>query len=382
MLLFIYNKFSFHTSAGFGSPQNPHDSPNPSGFQVLSSINNGGGSGTNSSIVSSLTNTNTTTNTADGLFEPPISDNSVSSTWSTGDVYSVPNEVVDVAEFALPSQPIYSDGFVNETFESNVAVVRSAGPDERTFRSKNVLRNNLKAIKSGLKTAAHWIPNIFNRTSSTASSNHRTSAGIDGTVPMGTTMPNGKKNQNKSKTTKLTRHDSINSSLQSNSFYSSVLGSEASNSQFTSNSYSTNSSTNSHSAKHGGQQQSYGQYSTSSVKSGQLARCTSYDPISLGESSRRSSEAIDTVSIASTNCSTNRSMAQQQPTPKHLNQTENLVIQPQSLALTNDHFVGLGRMMPPPPPPVQTMMPPNQIKPESQEPIDSINNLILPDDMV
>src|SRR5699024_761704 len=139
--------------------------------------------------------------------------------------------------------------------------------------------------------------------------------------------PMSKKSKPKSK---LTRNDSINSSLHSNSFYSSVLGSDNSNSQFTSNSYSTGS---------GKQMQQYGMYqgTNTASKAEQLNRCTSYDPISIGGSSRRSSVASTTSLAAATIASrcTHHSQGQE---PKHLNQTDNLVIQPQSLTLANEHF--------------------------------------------
>lgn len=285
------------------------------------------------------------------------------------EVYStVGNEIAPYAAERVAYYEVNGSGE-----EVGIALASGGGiNDDRAFRGKNAFRNNLKAIKTSLKNAANWIPNIFHRSS------HRNGPG-----------------EKKSKT-KLTRNDSVNSSIHSNSYYSSVLGSENSNSAYTSNSYSTNSS------------QMYGQYrgsgsgtAATKMASSQMTRCTSYDPISIGGSSRRSSDASCTSLASATVTSMNTRRSTQEPV--HLNQTENLVIQPQSLALTTEQFV---TPLPPPPPPTQPAPPsaqpvmvnhvppePEQLNttlikaevhadPAEEEMSDSMNNLILPDDMV
>lgn len=299
----------------------------------------------------------------DGTYDRPISDNSVSTTSNA----SAENEWMLNEPYGFQADQVAY--YELDTEEPNaVGVVASRGGDGRQFRSKNVFRNNLKAIKTGLKTAAQWIPNIFNRTS----------------------PRNGSSYDKKSKV-KLSRNDSINSSIHSNSYYSSVLGSENSNSQYTNNSCSTSSSN----------QHMYGQYQHGggggATVAPQMSRCTSYDPISVDGSSRRSSTASCTSLAAAT--VTSLSSRRSTQVPAHLNQTENLVIQPQSLALTTEQFV-TPRIPPPPPMSVQpniqkpqyhtlpsdnTSQSSQHIKTEivdEQEMTDSMNNLILPDDMV
>lgn len=237
-------------------------------------------------------------------------------------------------------------------------------------RSKNVFKNNFKAFKSGLKTAATWLPNMFNK-----SNRHRHNDQQQYDHQSKTT---------KSSKTKLSRNDSISSSLHSNSYYSSVLGSENSNSQYTNNSYSTNGSQQ--------QQQSYGQqqqrYSGSSGGTATITqqqqqssqqtsinRCNSYDPISIDGSSRRSSEAsLNSIAAATMSCNHNRSQQlnhhQPQNEPKHLKQTDNLVIQPQSLALSHDQQYAA--ILPPPQP--LPLPPSNMIVPFSPPSSSSISS--------
>lgn len=355
-------------------------------------------------------------NSFEGMFEPPISDNSVSTTCTGGGgvVESDWNGVVGAGSVA--SNDVYVDDYslahsgsnqysefeIEDAIHVGVAVAGSGGGGrnnlaangERMLRSKNAFKSNLKAtIKSGLKTAANWILNIFNKTSSSA---HPRNGPFDGQTNTG-------KMGGKSKS-KLTRHDSINSSLHSNSYYSSVLGSDNSNSQFTSsNSYSSNQI----GQQYGGQ--SYGG-GGGVMTSGQLNRCNSYDPISIGGSSRRSSESscasLAAATVNSICSSAGRRSNAPPPEPKHLKQTDNLVIQPQSLALSSEQFIAPAPPPPPPPPAptgnqitmMDSMLPAEnqtvpaappatvQVKAEihaTTEAInDSMSNLILPDDMV
>lgn len=240
---------------------------------------------------------------------------------------------------------------------------------ERIIRSKNVFKNNLKAIKSSFKTAANFLPNIFNRSNN---NNNSLSA------------------ESKKSKTKLYRNDSLCSSVHSNSFYSSVLGSENSNSQFTSNSYSTNNS------KQYSNQKSTGTGASATKTDQSLNRCNSYDPISIDGSSRQSSEVSINSLVASSVCGRRTQEA------KHLKQTDNLVIQPQSLALSTDQQYSMPQISLPVVP--NQMGPFSPIQPNNQMPIsntvmaptrtnvdttpeeealnDSMNNLIFPDDMV
>lgn len=434
------------STAGFDSPQNSHDSHDNNNNTNGSSNGNGGfpplsgherlnGNGNSSSNAPG----DGSGGGAGHLFEPPISDNSVSTTcgvggginrgrsviaaadsWPVaGDVYNISNVDSDVDEViggyssgqAAAATP-YSEFSIEEPNYGGgggggVGVaIRGAGVDggRAVLRTKNVLKSNFKAIKSGLKNAVNWIPNVFQKSHG-----------------------EGGPGRTKSKSTKSkpSRRDSISSSMHSNSYYSSVLGSE--NSNF-SNSYSTDSST---------KQQNFGMYSgdsgvslaagsggSSGVAQGQLTRCTSYDPISLGGSSRRSSEASLTSLAANTVASRCSIRNQSGLEPVHLNQTNNLVVQSASQALTSEfaspplpqqmlinnnqqqqqqHLRSpSSTLMPPPmqPPPMQQIpthnvdnsqqsssmilkseaMSDSQVDPQSV--LDPISNLILPDDMV
>lgn len=187
-------------------------------------------------------------------------------------------------------------------------------------------------------------------------------------------MSSNKKKGNKSK---FIRQGST-SSINSNSFYSSVLGSDNSH-----NSQVTNSSS------------SAAQVVLTS--NGELIRCTSYDPISIGGSSRRSSDA------SCSDIATNRRTSSTSSQAKHLTETNNLVIQPQSIALSTDCYsssvssIGSSvshsrnaRTVPPPPPSLNentsaSHHPNDSVTLEecdSDQPIETMNNIILPDDMV
>jgi hypothetical protein len=128
---------------------------------------------------------------------------------------------------------------------------------------------------------------------------------------------------------------------------------------------------------------------------GELIRCTSYDPISIGGSSRRSSDA-SCSSIAGGTRRTSSTSSQ----AKHLTQTDNLVIQPQSIALATERYsssvssigssISNSRRNKVVPPPnlneTTSVNHPNESvtleECDSDQPIETMNNLILPDDMV
>lgn len=321
---------------------------------------------------------------SDGIFEPPISDNSVSTTctggidteWLPSSSYPVPVMDSEADEIIYHGAEEFVEFGGRDQFGGVDVAIRAGGLEgNRGLRSKNVLKNNFKAIKSGLKSAANWIPGIFNRSA------HRSSLDPN---------PLSKKSKSKSK---LTRNDSVNSSLHSNSFFSSGIGSE--NSQFTSsNSYST--SSNSKQVQQQQQQQQYGQFPSENAGKS-LTRCTSFDPISIDGSSRRSSEAslISLAAVTVASRCTHRSQTGQEP--KHLKQTENLVIQPQSMALNSEHYPR--SRLPAHMPPNQNVqncgminqmvaqdnchqMSPLKMETNTEVAVDPINNLILPDDMV
>lgn len=134
------------------------------------------------------------------------------------------------------------------------------------------------------------------------------------------------------------------------------------------------------------------------TSNGQLIRCTSYDPISVGGSSRRSSNA------SCSDIGVNRRTSSSSSQAKHLTETNNLVIQPQSVSLSQDRYsssvssIGSSasshnrrnRPVVPPPPTLNentsaSNHPNDSVTLEecdSDQPIETMNNIILPDDMV
>ncbi|KAF7489979.1 Transcriptional activator [Sarcoptes scabiei] len=219
----------------------------------------------------------------------------------------------------------------------------------RVIRSKNVFKNNLKAIKSGLKTAANWIPNIFNNTN-TNSNGKNVNRSRNEEDEYSFELSSKKSSSSE---TKLSRNDSIGS-FNSSSFYSSGIGSDYSTSQYTTGSYSTQNSNP--------PPTQYGRFnngpiaetlSMASSNNGprSLTKCDSYDPVSIDSVSQRS--------FASSGCSVKINPRQENQmiddTPDHLKQNDNLVIQPRLLAMSNDrHFATV--MTPRPP-----MLPTNDI---------------------
>ncbi|XP_054162446.1 transcriptional activator cubitus interruptus-like [Oppia nitens] len=353
-----------------GSNKSPSESNSPTGSSGSGSASNSG-----STPTSAATNHPMCDIACDGL-DQPISDNSVSTTcigtvdqdWST----AVESDTITVEpENSFNRFDIESDSVVG--LQSRVV-----------SRQRNTFKNNIKAIKSGIKSATNWIP-FFRNSSQNKNSNY---SSINGNINnnnqnnkhLGNNAmlgPNGKNNK-KSNKSKLIRQGST-SSITSNSFYSSVLGSE--NSQ-TSSHLTTSSSSGPHMVL---------------TSTGELIRCTSYDPISIGGSSRRSSDASSS-DITANRRNTSRSTA------KHLTQTDNLVIQPQSIALSNDCYLsGLSvssgisvgssvssrrarTAVPPPSITENASNHPNENvtldECDSDQPIETMNNMLLPDDMV
>ncbi|XP_074601698.1 transcriptional activator cubitus interruptus [Brevipalpus obovatus] len=303
--------------------------------------------------------------------DPPISDNSVSTTcihpveseWCTDglgiDVSgSPPSELSRVSALSIVGNDYSS--------ESTVATLPMAGMPHRdaAIKTRPSFKNRLK---NSFRNAANWIPNVFNGKNSprhhdgSIISSYNSSAGSNGNSLISNhcdggknlvgnnanctgSLRDGKKGSDK-KSTNLVRHGSTAST---NSFYSSVLGSDNShNSQVT-----TESSSAGHCGKPSmGNNNSSGSNSLAleSMNSSNLVRCSSYDPISLGGSSRRSSDASNSSlfgavdihnqqppappSIVSTVVQSGQQS--RRPMPSHLSQTNNLIIQPQSLALSS-----------------------------------------------
>ena len=366
----------FHLSlAPFGSPPNPHESQHhDSHHQDHHGTGRNAAGGYGGSGVGPMDSAGPTY-----PCDAPISDNSVSTTsighqdgtangatgW--GSPYQIKSEIED----SYVVQP-YSEFSIEESVGVEAyggmdggsgggplgVGVRFADPLQRPFRSKGGFKSNLLSLKSGLKNvASSWIPNIFNKSPTSQ-------------LPPGVmkTSPGRGKGKNKSK---LVREDSLNSQ-HSTSFYSSGLGSQ-SESHFSS-SYGSTSKHLQNSVSQGYVSQvSQASYGTPSVSSkapvqGQAQSLATppqanYDqrnnvPAGAPVSSRRSSlsASVSNTSLATTTTSNSRQA------PKHLNQTENLVIQPQSLAIVTEQY------------PCATPQPPTQPG--------SSMDIILPDEMV
>lgn len=192
------------------------------------------------------------------------------------------------------SSPMSPPSSVNITLKGG----RSTTP---SFRSR---------IKSGLKTATNWIPNMFN-----GSKAHVGGGMADNRRPQD--AKNNAKNKKEQKPLLVRQNSTASNS--NHSYYSSVLGSDG-------NSFGSNGG-----GGGGHTQASCFEMKPLSVSQAGLNRCASYDPISLGGSSRRSSS----TSLASSAAAgpTIRTPAKR-GSARHLSQTDNLVIVPQSVSLS------------------------------------------------
>lgn len=168
-------------------------------------------------------------------------------------------------------------------------------------------------LKSGFKTAANWIPNMFNAGSKASA------AGIaDNRRP----QEAAKNSKNKKEQKPLLVRQNSTASNSNHSYYSSVLGSDG-------NSFGSNGG--------GPTQASCFEMKPLSVsQAGGLNRCASYDPISLGGSSRRSSSTSLASSAAASGPTTRTT---KRASARHLSQTDNLVIVGQQCAsLSSDGY--------------------------------------------
>lgn len=343
-----------------------------SGYNGKNNNNNNGGHGNHGGNVP-----------RDRIFEPtPVNDNSVSTTcnrsgaydleWQSGgngrgmglvNSYSMGGGTESFSAHADSmferfelEDPSYMDG------GSGGAMVATSGgvaAHIQDVRPKSVLKNGLKAIKTGIKSSTNWIPNMISRA---------------------TTNKNGKsKSKSKNEIT-------INENLSSSSgYYSSVFSSENSN-------YATTSF-----SKEGNTASMTSNVNNASVNGG---CATMIEPVVNYQQQRLQHQQP-------------QQQHDQKPKrlPAHLSQTTNMVIQPQSMALATDHYAF---MAPPRTPRLAsaTSIPtsivgsntPRQatstsvtgnnvnthvVKVEVHDtgvtapsPLDSMSNLILPDDMV
>lgn len=234
---------------------------------------------------------------SDGCLDPPISDNNVSST-----CIGQPSSAIDISEWIADSEDCQPESSSSDFASPRIPLPAvSIGGREEGFlgggpsvgilpgKGKGTFKNR---IKSGIRTAANWIPNVFgSKLASKSSSN--------GNGTMGKSGKDGRTGNNN-----LVRQGSCASSV--NSFYSSLLDSEVSQA-------TTSSSTS---------------YSTATApiqsksSSSQMTRCSSYDPMILNPRVK-SSSANDGSGCGSS--SKQRMSAQK---ARHLSQTENLIVQP------------------------------------------------------
>lgn len=214
--------------------------------------------------------------------DAPISDNSVSTT-------CVGSSAVEVAVDWGLTESVSTEEDFDVGAPRAVAVAGGGSYYEGGSLAVKSGKSIKSRIKSGVKTAKSWIPKVFgHKTSQVAvgvNSSHKTTSSKKSDMKVG-----------------LVRQGSTSSSLVS--AYSSLAGS-VSGSQATSTSYSTCSAT---------------------ATGSQMTRCASYDPLFL--SSRRSSSS----SITTSSESPAKAASHSQCKARHLSHTDNLIVQPQSVA--------------------------------------------------
>ena len=258
--------------------------------------------------------------------DPPISDNQVSTTC----INPIDNDwcpSIDVGRSMNDYSSSVRGAMRNDDYSAGSRVL-AAPLSNLPLRSPLKPRPSLKnRLKNSFRNATNWIPIVFN------SKNGRNSAPSNTPRSTNSGENYSKKLNKKSESSKsnLARQGSTASSI--NSFYSSVLGSDNSH-----NSQVTNESS-SGIACNPGNQSLIAEDANRMLGPGgaSLIRCSSYDPISIGGSSRRSSDASNS-SLVGNNIAPNRINSQPRqsiPNARHLSQTDNLIIQPQSLALSS-----------------------------------------------
>ncbi|RWS11585.1 zinc finger protein-like protein, partial [Dinothrombium tinctorium] len=262
--------------------------------------------------------------------EPPISDNSVSTTclnsfeneWCTDipvQVMASPNDIVVSECNGVRTSP-------NNGYDAEANSPLLASPAGINIRSPMKPRTSLKnRLKNSFRSATNWIPNFFNPRNGQRNNGNVGNNRVENISMNNRRTCSDKRNSKKSTgtgtKTNLVRHGSTTSSI--NSFYSSVLGSDNSH-----NSQATSGSSNAHC--HNGQNA----FVAGHNEDGQMIRCSSYDPISVGGSSRRSSNASNS-SFAVNGMNYGMNQHHIRRNAHHLSQTDNLVVQPQSIALSS-----------------------------------------------
>jgi hypothetical protein len=220
--------------------------------------------------------------------DAPISDNSVSTTCN-----GPSGADAGTAEWCVDGVSVEEDYSSSDLMPPHAVAVGVGGSFYETSAAAAVHvksgKSSIKSrIKSGVKSATNWIPKVFGSKGGQAVRPNQKSD----------TRASSKKETGKSA---FIRQGSTSSSV---SAYSS-LACSVSGSQ-TSTSYTT---------------------SGAAATAGQMTRCASYDPIYL--SSRRSSTSSITTSSESP------ATAYSQCKARHLSQTTNLIVQPQSVAISS-----------------------------------------------
>ena len=245
-----------------------------------------------------------------GCMDAPISDNNVSST-----CIGQPSSAIDISEWIADSEDCQPESSSSDFASPRIplSATVSIGGREDGFLGEGpsigILpgkgKGNFKnRIKSGIRTAANWIPNVFgSKLASKSSSN--------GNGTMGKNGKDGRTGNNI-----LVRQGSCASSV--NSFYSSLLDSEVSQ--------ATTSSSTSYST-------ATAPIQSKSSSSSQMTRCSSYDPMILNPRVK-SSPANGGSGCGSGSTSKQRMSVQNAQKARHLSQTENLIVQPRSAGNT------------------------------------------------
>lgn len=296
-----------HKGHSSGPPDNDHDTDTrspaikPDPESNLSPISSPPATSPSTSSPSEEENMRSPDNSgpSDGIMDAPISDNNVSST-----CIGQPSSSIEMTEWlggGDVDEPESSSDFASPRIPISAAIALGGGggaEDDEYGRGPSLAflpgkaKGNIKdRIKSSLKTAKNWIvPNVFgNKLASKPS--------------------HGLKNPSKDGRSNLVRQGSCASSV--NSFYSSLMESEEVSQATTSSSTSYSTAT----------------APIQSKSSSQMARCSSYDPMIL--SPRKSAPANGP------GCTKQKISASQAHKARHLSQTENLMVQPRSAALSS-----------------------------------------------
>lgn len=277
---------------------------------------------------------------------------------------------------AIPVSMSHGEGGGGEYFESGIGRGPMSLPSPLNMKGNNshiagsnVGKASIKSrLKSGVKSATSWIPKVFggSKTNSHAAGTrnnnnnpkvdiHSSGGGVKPTIPF--TMDGVKGNKKDMKSSHLTRQGSTASSV--TSFYSSFVSEDVSTGSYTSSSVGVTDG-NSTGVGVGCVTRTVGGMTSSScaTSSSGMTRCASYDPVFLTSSSNRRTSSSSSITTSSESINHRHShphpnshhlphqQQQQLPTTKsgqasmnhkarHLSQTDNLIVQPQSVALNS-----------------------------------------------